>query len=136
MKNKEFSAHRPQHIVAKIVCLLLAVIIWLYVMYVEAPLYEQVFEDVVVTVKASEGTPWQIDDPTISVRVRGTKMELATYNAENVVAYILPSDYPDAQPLDSTGFYAFPVRFQLPGALSVKGDYTITVRNLKEAPLS
>ena len=134
MKNKEFSTRRPQHIVAKIVCLLLAVVLWLYVMYAEAPTYEETFEDVIVTVKATEGSPWQIDDPRLSIRVRGTKMELSTYSSEDIVAYILPSDHPDSEPLDTLGFYDFPVRFQLPGALSVKGDYTVTVRNLDEAP--
>ena len=130
MKNKEFSGRRPQHIVAKIVCLLLAVVIWLYVMYVDAPIYEEVYEGVSVTVHG-DATAWQIQDDTISIRVRGTKQELATYSAQNIEAYILPSDEPDALLIDQgSGLYSFPIRFKLPGALTVKDDYAITVRKL------
>ena len=133
MKTKEWSARRPQHIVAKIVCLFLAVVLWLYVMYAAAPTYEAVYENVVVTVYG-DSTEWEIDNATISVRVQGTKQELATYGAESIVAYVLPSDLPDAQPLATDGFYSFPVRFRMPAALSVKGDYTVVVHQLGEEP--
>ena len=132
MKNKEFSTRRPQHIIAKIVCLLLAVVLWLYVMYANPPIYSEVYEGVTVTVNG-DPTEWRIDDPTISVRVYGTKMELASYTAEDIEAYVLPSDLPDATPI-GTGedLYSFTVRIKLPGALTVKDDYFVVVQSLEE----
>lgn len=133
MKNKEFSTRRPQHIIAKIVCLLLAVVLWLYVMYAEAPVYSEVYEGVNVIVNG-DPAEWRIDDPTISVRVYGTKMELASYTAEDIVAYILPSDLPDATPIGESEdhLYSFAVRIKLPGALTVKDDYFVVVQSLEE----
>ncbi len=132
MKNKEFSTRRPQHIIAKIVCLLLAVVLWLYVMYANPPIYSEVYEGVTVTVNG-DPAEWRIDDPTISVRVYGTKMELASYTAEDIEAYVLPSDLPDATPI-GTGedLYSFAVRIKLPGALTVKDDYFVVVQSLEE----
>ncbi len=130
MKSKEFSTRRPRHIVAKIVCLLLAVVLWLYVMYAEAPIYSEVYEGVTVTVSGDTAV-WHIDDPTISVRVYGTKMELASYSAQDIVAYVLPSDLPDATPIEGGDHqYSFHVRIKLPGALSVKDEYSVVVKQL------
>ena len=132
MKNKEFSTRRPQHIVAKIVCLLLAVVLWLYVMYANPPIYSEVIDGVTVYVNGDTAA-WTIDDPTISVRVYGTKMELAAYDAEHIEAYILPSDLPDATPVGDGGDqFSFNVRIKLPGALTVKGDYTVVARRIQE----
>jgi hypothetical protein len=139
MKNKEISLRRPQHIVAKIVCLILAVVLWLYVMYVEAPVYSEVYEGVRVTVNG-DATEWRIDDPTLSIRVYGTKMELAAYSATDVVAYILPSDLPDATPMgtDAEGYqmYSFDVRVKLPGALSLEDEYFVVVRHVPKGAVS
>ena len=133
MKNKEFSTRRPRHIVAKIVCLLLAVVLWLYVMYAEAPIYSEVYEGVTVNL-VGDTTVWDIDDPTISVRVYGTKMELAAYSAENIEATILTSDLPDATPVGNGGDqYSFNVRIKLPGALTVKDEYFVVVKKLSGA---
>ena len=133
MKNKEFSTRRPQHIIAKIVCLLLAVVLWLYVMYANPPIYSEVYEDVTVYVNGDTAV-WAIDDPTISIRVYGTKMELSSYTAADINAYILPSDLADATPIGEGGNqFAFDVRIKLPGALTVKDEYTVVVTRLKEA---
>lgn len=133
MKNKEFSARRPRHIIAKIVCLLLAVVLWLYVMYAEAPIYSEVYEGVTVNL-VGDTTVWDIDDPTISVRVYGTKMELAAYSAENIEATVLTSDLPDATPVGNGGDqYSFNVRIKLPGALTVKDEYFVVVKKLSGA---
>lgn len=133
MKNKEFSTRRPRHIIAKIVCLLLAVVLWLYVMYAEAPIYSEVYEGVTVNL-VGDATAWDIDDPTISVRVYGTKMELAAYSAENIEATVLTSDLPDAAPVGNGGDqYSFNVRIKLPGALTVKDEYFVVVKKLSGA---
>lgn len=133
MKNKEFSTRRPRHIIAKIVCLLLAVVLWLYVMYAEAPIYSEVYEGVTVNL-VGDTTAWDIDDPTISVRVYGTKMELAAYSAENIEATVLTSDLPDATPVGNGGDqYSFNVRIKLPGALTVKDEYFVVVKKLSGA---
>ena len=54
MKAKRSSFRRPHHILARIICLFLAIIFWLYVMYVAAPPYDAEYKDIRVSVVESE----------------------------------------------------------------------------------
>ena len=51
-KNKFFSSIHRLHLIPKLVCVMFAFIFWIYVMEVDSPDYEDVFEDVAVTVAA------------------------------------------------------------------------------------
>lgn len=129
MKTKEWSGRRPQHIVAKIVCLLLAVVIWLYVMYIAAPEYSMVYNDIPVSVITDGNLPYTGEvDNQISVRVKGTKDKLAEYTAADVVAYVRLADMViETGALTPGTVYTATVQFTLPEGLSVDGEYTVPV---------
>lgn len=130
MKTKEFSGRRPQHIVAKIVCLLLAVVLWLYVMYVAAPEYDLVYHNIPVTVIATSDYPFtgEIDNALISVRVRGTKAKLAEYDSTDITAYVRLSDVAgEGSGLTPDNLYTATVQFTMPEGLTVEGEYTVPV---------
>ncbi len=132
MKSKEWSGgHRSQHIVAKIVCLFLAVVLWLYVMYVVAPEYSEVYDNIYVSVVTDTNFKnGEIDNPLISVRVRGTKQALMVNDDSSVTACVRLADLSEF--LNENGelekfVYDLPVYFVLPDGLTVDGEYTIPV---------
>lgn len=131
MKTKEWAARRPQHLVARIVCLLLAVITWLCVMRVADPICNGSLTGVSLSVVNSEtvaytGVP---ESDTISrVRVRGTKAVLAASKASDVSAYVDMSDLQFNASLAEDQICEMTVYFRTPEGLLIDGGYTVRVR--------
>ena len=130
MKTKEWSGRHSQHIVAKIVCFLLAIVFWLYVMYVAAPTYQEEYRDIPVNVIAStlyDGVI--VDDASITIRVSGTKQALAKNSAADVLAYVRIATLTEAGEGLVDGMpYKMKVQFNLPEGLTVEGEPEVTVR--------
>ena len=129
MKTKEWSGRHSSHIVAKVVCFLLAIVFWLYVMYVAAPTYEEEYRDIPVNVIASTLYTGSIDDPYITIRVSGTKQALAKYSAADVLAYVRLSSLTETGDILITDKpYKMKVQFNLPEGLTVEGEPEVSVR--------
>ncbi|MBQ8858896.1 MAG: hypothetical protein IJ012_03800 [Clostridia bacterium] len=134
MKTKEWSGRHSQHIVAKIVCFLLAIVFWLYVMYVVAPTYEEEYRDIPVNVIASTVYTGEIDDPYITIRVSGTKQALAKYSAADVLAYVRMATLTETgEGLIDGMTYKMKVQFNLPEGLAVEGEPEVSVRVTEKA---
>lgn len=109
MKNKRAS-RKNHHIAAKLVCFLLALILWIYVMDSENPDWEQTFEDVPIALVNTDDI--EIDNgltiysgysDTVDITVRGRK---------NVVSGITADDFTvtaDVKAIESVGEYTLPV---------------------------
>ena len=129
MKTKKWSFRRPRHLVARVVCLLLAIIIWLYVMYAAAPPYDETYTDIPVVVLEAENIAFLgAADSIPSLRVTGSKIALAGCEKEDIVATVSLSDLADiTRPLVDGMLYSLKVSFATPDGISVEGDYTVSV---------
>lgn len=129
MKTKKWSFRRPRHLLARFVCLLLAIIVWLYVMYVAAPPYDETYTDISVIVLGSEDIPFTGSADAIpSLRVLGSKMALADCEKEDIIATVSLSDLADqAGPLVDGMLYSLDVSFETPDGISIEGEYTVSV---------
>ena len=130
MKTKKEAFHRPHHLLAKAVCLLLAVVFWLYVMYVAAPPYDATYTDISVKVIESEvlGYTAEVLGPIPSVRVVGPKMALAACDSEDIVATVSLSDLLGTKdPLYDQKQVSLKVSFTTPDGITVEGEYTVLV---------
>ena len=129
MKAKKWSFRRPRHILARFVCLLLAVVFWLYVMYVSAPPYDATYQQIPVTVLESESIDYAVTvDPIASVRVIGSKMALYETEAEDIVATVSLADLAGTVALMPGRLYELKVSFKTPDGVTVDGDYTVFVK--------
>ncbi len=125
MKTKEWSTKRPHHWLAKIVCLLIAVLFWLYVMYVAAPTYDAYYTEIPVTVVSSGNFSGETGTLT-SMRVFGTKAALAELEKEQIRATVYLANASNM--LLVVGEYAtLPVEISLPAGVTVQDNYTIPV---------
>ena len=129
MKTKKFSFRRPRHLVARIVCLLLAIVIWLYVMYAAAPPYDETYTDIPVVVLESDGIPFSGSADAIpSLRILGSKVALAACEKEDIIATVSLADLAEsARPLVDGMLYSLEVSFQTPDGITVEEDYTVSV---------
>ena len=129
MKNKEWVGRRSHHWIAKIVCLLVAVVFWLYVMRVVAPLYDDTYTDVPVSVVGAETFAYTGTASSLPVlRIQATKENLAKYTRDDVTAWVNLTD------LEETGEILYDgktvklvVRFRCPGDITVDGAYEVEV---------
>lgn len=129
MKAKKLSFRRPHHIFARFVCLLLAVIFWLYVMYVAAPPYDATYVNITVNVVESEAIPFTGEaDPIAAVRVVGSKAALAACESGDIIATVSLSDLEGiSKPLVGGMLYPLKVSFSTPEGITIEGEYTVSV---------
>lgn len=129
MKNQKLAFRRPRHILARVICLLLAVIFWLYVMYAAAPPYDATYTGIAVTVIDSENIAYTaVCDPIPSVRVSGSKMALSACESEDIIAYVSLSDLENYKdPLFHDMRCTLKVTFTAPEGITVEGEYTVSV---------
>ncbi|MBQ8351864.1 MAG: hypothetical protein IJY20_07465 [Clostridia bacterium] len=134
MKTKEWLARRPQHLVARVVCLLLAVITWLCVMRVSPPICGATLNNVSLRVVDADGVAYtgELDsDVMAKVRIQGTKETLAAVTASDVSAYVNMIDLIAEDELALDGIYTMTVYFKTPEGITIDGSYNVNVR-LKE----
>lgn len=129
MKLKETVFRRPHHIAAKIVAVLLAVVFWLYVMRVAAPTYDTTYRGVDVQLSGGETLTVTavLSETTLDVRVFGTKEQLATHSAEDVIAVVNLDELSAEGQLEAEKEYRLPVHFSLPDGMTA-GETFVSVR--------
>lgn len=118
----------PHHWLARIVCLVVAVVIWLCVMHVAPPMYDETYRDVRVEVRESDAFPAYTGsvDELLSVRVWGSKEALAAYGAGDITAYVRIADLADAGSTYTPGkTYELTVCFELPEGLELRNEYSV-----------
>ena len=112
--NKSFISRF--HIVPKLICVLFAFIIWIYVMTVDSPDNEEVFEDVPVTIMGTTALENERNlsifsgyDALVDVTVRGQKSVISKYSSEDIVATV------DVSKITEGGMYNLELFFDLVG---------------------
>lgn len=113
MKNKRAS-RKNHHIAAKLLCLLIALVLWIYVMDSENPDWEETFEDVPITLVNTDDI--EIDNGltiysgysnTVDITVRGRKNEISDITADDFTVTA------DVKSIEAVGEYTLPVTVSL-----------------------
>lgn len=118
--NKFLGFIKSFHIIPKIVCVFLAFILWIYVMEVDSPDYEDVFEDVAVTVVGTTQLENERNlsifsgyDTLVDVTVKGQKSVIAKYSSEDIVATV------DVSKIEKSGMYTLEVFVDVPSGMTL-----------------
>lgn len=130
MKTKEWAARRPQHLVARIVCLLLAVVTWLCVMRISDPVCDGSLSGIAISVIENENvslTALPEHEVTGRVRICGTKAALAAVKAEDVSAYVDMADLQFVASPQVDEYYTMTLYFKTPDGILIDGEYTVRV---------
>lgn len=105
---------------AKIVCLLLAFIIWLYVMQVDSPKHEEIFHSIPV-----ELTNTQVLDGESGLSVYsgyGNTVDVTIIGKKSLIDKISGGDihvYADVSQIETAGSHAVPIHVEAPAGLTV-----------------
>ncbi len=117
-----------------LLCVLLAFLMWLYVMYVRAPEYDRVYED--VEIKAvnlpARFSDYKVEiyDDELTATFRGTNMNLAKCGADDIVAIL------DLSSITEVGLVSIPVRYSYPDGVTLTCKDEISVMVNVTAPQS
>lgn len=114
--NEEAVRKKGHNILPKIISVLLAFILWFYVMTVESPINQEVFRGIPVEVllpTSGELSIYSGYNVTVDVTVSGKKSDLNQISAESFKATADASTYTQA------GKYSVPVEIQVPGGFSL-----------------
>lgn len=123
MTAQEETAKKGHNILSKIVSVIIAFVLWFYVMAVESPINEKTFDDIPVEVTlpwASELTLYSGFNATVNVTVSGKKSELNQISSDDFKATADASGYTQA------GKYSIPVTITAPEGFKVV-DKSISV---------
>ncbi|MBQ6892833.1 MAG: hypothetical protein IJN48_01390, partial [Clostridia bacterium] len=110
-------------IIPRIVCVFVAVIIWLYAVYNSNPNYEKSFDGVSVTPLNSgmlddrDLTVYGDINSTIEVVIYGNRGNITTYSKEDIKATV------DLIGITKAGFHTAPVSIDVPDGATVKSFY-------------
>lgn len=138
MGASEVSTGKKGHnIFPKIISVLLAFMLWFYVMTVESPTNRETFSGIPVDIVLSPNsdlTVYSGQGVEIEVTVSGKKSELNQFSAEDFKATV------DARKYTQPGKYSIPVDITVPGAATVveyPGELSVylDVKELKEVPV-
>ena len=135
MKTKEWISRRPQHLLARVVCLLLAVITWLCVMRVAPPTRTVTLTDLPVRVVDEMDIRYTVEGAIDldRVRIKGKKDVLATLKSGEITAYVKMADLQTEAQLSEDLLYPMTVYFKLPEGVEIDGSYSISVRIVKKS---
>ena len=136
MKTKEWASRRPQHLLARAVCLLLAVVAWLCVMRIAPPTRTATVNEISIRVVDSDGVPFTgaLDNETLDrVRIKGTKEVLAATSRFDISAYVNMADLIAESALATDDVYIMTVYFKTPEGVVIDGSYNVTVRLREKA---
>lgn len=118
--NKFLGFIKSFHIIPKLVCVFLAFILWIYVMEVDSPDYEDVFEDVAVTVVGTTQLENERNlsifsgyDTLVDVTVKGQKSVIAKYSSDDIVATV------DVSKIEKSGMYTLEVFVDVPSGMTL-----------------
>lgn len=129
MKTKDLG-RRSFHVIAKIVCFFMAVLIWLYVMWVKPPKYDCYFDNIPVAMSESASVAFSGEfadsDRIPTVCVYATKAAMSVCTAADITAYVSLDDL-GKEPLEAGHTYLVPVHFDLPDGMEVRDEYHVSV---------
>ena len=123
--SEQFDGDKPRkrlggNIIARIVCLLIAFLIWLYVMYVDSPDHEEVYRSISVTLENASVLKNEYNMSVISgagnladVTIKGKKSELGRYSKKDIKVYV------DLSHISDTGKHVLDVMVETPDGLVV-----------------
>jgi hypothetical protein len=123
----------------RLLCLIVAMFIWLYVMYTRRADFEVVIEDVPIELQGADrilnkyGLEVADDDFTVDITIRGKKSVIETYTIGNVKAYV------DIRNISDAGEFTVKIKYQIPyySFITVSTDIdtiTVTTQWAEELP--
>ena len=108
-----------ENLIAKILCVLAAVVLWFYVVITDNTTDEKTFTGIKVDIRNINQIEEQLGlslisgyDYTVDITVRGTKSELNRLEIEDISAYV------DAKDINAAGEYTLPIRTSLPNGIT------------------
>ena len=114
--NEAAARKKGHNILPKIVSVILAFILWFYVMTVESPIHQEVFRGIPIQVllpSSGELSIYSGYNVTVDVTVSGKKSDLNQISAESFKATA------DATAYTQAGKYSVPVEIQVPGGFNL-----------------
>ncbi len=118
-ENKFIGFVRRYHIIPKLVCVFLAFIFWIYVMEIDSPDNEDVFEDIGIKVVGSTILENERNlsvfsgyDALVDVTVKGQKSVISKYKSEDIVITV------DVSEIEKSGMYTLDLYYELPSGLT------------------
>ena len=111
-------------IIPRLLCLVVAMLIWLYVMYMRRNDFEVVIEDVPIELQGEDrildkyGLEVVDGNFTVDITIRGKKSVIDTYTKGNIKAYV------DIRNISNAGDFTVDVKYQIPyySFITVKTD--------------
>ena len=117
-----------------LLCIILAFVIWLYVMYVRAPEYVHEYEDIQVTVKnlPAKFTDYKIQvyETTVTANFKGTNNSLSKCRSSDIKAVL------DLSGVSTAGLTSVPVTYEYPNGVALVCVDSISVWVNLTAPQS
>ncbi len=115
-------AGRTESIIAKVLCVLAAVVLWFYVVSTDTTTDEQTYSGIAVEIRGLETIENELDmsvisgyDYTVDITAKGTRSDLARLSAEDIKVYV------DASEISQAGEYLLEVRTSLPSGITNGG---------------
>ncbi len=112
--------NRRENVIAKILCVLAAIVLWFYVVATDTVTDERTFSGVSVTLRNLDAIEDALGlsvisgyNATVDITVGGTKSELGRITAEDIKAYV------DLKTIASAGEYSLEVNTSLPSGITV-----------------
>ena len=115
---------RKLGIIPRLLCLVVATVIWLYVMYMHRTDFEVVIEDVPIELRGEDRILEKYDlevvdgDFTVDITIRGKKSVIDTYTKGNIKAYA------DIRNISNAGDFEMEIQYDIPyySFITVKTD--------------
>lgn len=110
---------RNEKLIAKILCVLAAIILWFYVVMTDTTTDEKVFSGISVDIRGRDRVEDTLGltiisgyDLTVDVTVKGPRADINRLTVDDVKAYI------DMKTVDGAGEYTLPIRTSLPNGIT------------------
>ncbi len=110
---------RNEKLIAKILCVLAAIILWFYVVMTDTTTDEKAFSGISVDIRGRDRIEDTLGltiisgyDLTVDVTVKGPRADINRLTVDDVKAYI------DMKTVDGAGEYTLPIRTSLPNAIT------------------
>lgn len=110
---------RNEKLIAKILCVLAAIILWFYVVMTDTTTDEKVFSGISVDIRGRDRIEDTLGltiisgyDLTVDVTVKGPRTDINRLTVDDVKAYI------DMKTVDGAGEYTLPIRTSLPNGIT------------------
>ena len=117
--DNQVKESRNEKLIAKILCVLAAIILWFYVVMTDTTTDEKVFSGISVDIRGRDRIEDTLGltiisgyDLTVDVTVKGPRADINRLTVDDVKAYI------DMKTVDGAGEYTLPIRTSLPNGIT------------------